>query len=173
MDQQSDNVLTALNARRRAFERCLAAPEVQAYLKGVASRNNRPAFRTCPCCGYPTLYERARYDGCVICDWEDDGQDDPEFAPHEGNYVPDEVAGGPNADYSLTEARFNFAQHGQIFRPSDEAYLKRSNQNTDLGGALRRVFDLLLPSVEPDAYVAVLPEVTALTKRKYENYNID
>lgn len=31
---------------------------------------------TCPCCGYPTLDEKDSYDICLLCDWEDDGQDD-------------------------------------------------------------------------------------------------
>lgn len=62
------------------------------------SQNIYSRFK-CPCCGYPTLDERAAYDICVLCNWEDDGQDDPNA---------DEVWGGPNAGYSLTEARKNF-----------------------------------------------------------------
>lgn len=60
---------------------------------------NIPYRVKCPCCGYPTLDERGAYDICVLCNWEDDGQDDP---------YADEVWGGPNADYSLTEARNNY-----------------------------------------------------------------
>jgi hypothetical protein len=30
----------------------------------------------CPCCGYPTIDEKASYDICILCYWEDDGQDD-------------------------------------------------------------------------------------------------
>ncbi|MFD2115605.1 CPCC family cysteine-rich protein [Paenibacillus yanchengensis] len=50
----------------------------------------------CPCCGYPTLEERRNWEICSLCNWEDDGQDDPHA---------DQVWGGPNQDYSLTEAR--------------------------------------------------------------------
>lgn len=57
---------------------------------------------TCPCCGYPTLTERGGYDICCLCNWEDDGQDDPRA---------DEVWGGPNGRYSLTEARVNFGRY--------------------------------------------------------------
>lgn len=32
----------------------------------------------CPCCGYATLGEPEAYEICVVCGWEDDGQDDPE-----------------------------------------------------------------------------------------------
>lgn len=57
---------------------------------------------TCPCCGYPTLEERAAYDICRLCNWEDDGQDDSSA---------NKVWGGPNGDYSLTAARKNFKEH--------------------------------------------------------------
>src|SRR5690606_15709062 len=30
----------------------------------------------CPCCGHPTLGERAGFEICPVCFWEDDGQDD-------------------------------------------------------------------------------------------------
>ena len=56
---------------------------------------------SCPCCGYPTLGGRAEYEICELCFWEDDGQDAPNA---------DEVWGGPNHGYSLTEAQQNFEQ---------------------------------------------------------------
>jgi hypothetical protein len=59
----------------------------------------------CPCCHLPTLEERAVYDICVVCWWEDDGQDDENA---------DVVFGGPNGEYSLTEARRNYAHHGHM-----------------------------------------------------------
>lgn len=31
---------------------------------------------TCPCCGYPLLWERGMYEICPLCWWEDDGLDD-------------------------------------------------------------------------------------------------
>lgn len=46
----------------------------------------------CPCCGFPTLEELRGYEICELCDWEDDGQDDP---------YANQVLGGPNGDYSL------------------------------------------------------------------------
>ena len=64
----------------------------------------------CPCCGFPTLGGRATYEICAICDWEDDGQDD---------HNADEILGGPNRDYSLTEARGNFKARGSMYRPED------------------------------------------------------
>jgi hypothetical protein len=54
----------------------------------------------CPACCYPTLRNRNAYDYCSLCNWEDDGQDDP---------YAHERWGGPN-DSSLDVARENFAQ---------------------------------------------------------------
>ena len=65
----------------------------------------------CPCCGYPTLHELGGYDVCWVCDWEDDGQDDPHA---------DEVWGGPNGYLSLTDCRRAYEQNvekGKYFKP--------------------------------------------------------
>lgn len=70
-------------------------------------------FHRCPCCGAHTLRARARYDICTLCGWEDDGQDDP----HAG-----ERWGGPNGDYTLTEARANARAYSTMYRPSDRAF---------------------------------------------------
>ena len=43
----------------------------------------------------------------MLCNWEDDGQDDDNA---------NEVLGGPNADYSLSEARTNFRERGHMYR---------------------------------------------------------
>lgn len=62
----------------------------------------------CPCCGFQSLTERGNYEICPLCKWEDDGQDDPHA---------DEVWGGPNDDYSLSEARKNFKSNASMYRP--------------------------------------------------------
>jgi hypothetical protein len=49
------------------------------------------------------LSERAGFDICPVCFWEDDGQDD---------YDADVVRGGPNAALSLSEARSNYQAFG-------------------------------------------------------------
>ena len=46
-------------------------------------------------------------------DWEDDGQNDPNA---------DQVNGGPNGDYSLTEARINFQKYYIMYRPLDRRF---------------------------------------------------
>ena len=65
----------------------------------------------CPCCRYPTLDERGGYEICELCGWEDDGQDDPHA---------DEVWGGPNGLYSLSEARSNFKKYLTQYDPAKE-----------------------------------------------------
>src|SRR6185436_20419245 len=71
----------------------------------------------CPCCHFPTLNERAGFDICFLCNWEDDGQDD-----HNANLV----LGGPNQDYSLAEARQNFSHYLTSYRPSDTYHFERT-----------------------------------------------
>jgi hypothetical protein len=64
----------------------------------------------CPCCGSKSLEERGAYEVCPVCEWEDDGQDDPNA---------DEIWGGPNGDLSLTKARENWKQYGSIYGNSE------------------------------------------------------
>jgi hypothetical protein len=54
------------------------------------------------------LSERGGYEICSLCNWEDDGQDDPHA---------EEVWGGPNGSYSLVQARANFRQHLVMYDP--------------------------------------------------------
>ncbi len=85
----------------------------QWYVQQTEKQKSWARYRdryVCPCCFMPTLRTRAVYDICDICDWEDDGQDSDDA---------DEVRGGPNGDYSLREARDNFAQHFTMYRPAD------------------------------------------------------
>jgi hypothetical protein len=49
----------------------------------------------CPCCKYKTLSERARYEICAVCFWEDDGRDD-------------------NRDLGFAKARDNFEKFGAV-----------------------------------------------------------
>jgi hypothetical protein len=57
----------------------------------------------CPCCRRRTLAERAGYEICPVCFWEDDGQDEADA---------DIVRGGPNYTLSLVQARRNYARIG-------------------------------------------------------------
>ena len=83
---------------------------IQRIEQGV-SRLPQPNTRyACPCCGYPTLFQRGSYEVCELCDWEDDGQDDPHA---------NEVWGGPNGAYSLADARLNFKHYYIMYDPHE------------------------------------------------------
>lgn len=82
LSEADEEMLGRFRERRHLFEQYLS----DNHLKGCA----------CPSCGYPTLSGRQHFELCPICDWEDDGQDDPQA---------DEVWGGPNGALSLTDSR--------------------------------------------------------------------
>ena len=88
----------------------------------------------CPCCGYPTLDERNTYEICVLCNWEDDGQEDPHA---------NEVWGGPNADYSLTEARNYFKSFYIMYSEGRDLRLIKgqTEEEIKIKKALVEVFD--------------------------------
>jgi len=90
----------------------------------------------CPCCGYPTLRERGAYNICFLCNWEDDGQDDPRA---------DEVWGGSNAHYSLTHARNNFKKYFLMYDPEDNDRPSRRQNETELNAkkAIVAAFDAM------------------------------
>jgi Cysteine-rich CPCC len=67
---------------------------------------NDDSLFNCPCCGFPTLSQPNAYDICIVCWWEDDGQEDK---------TADEVWGGPNGKYSLRSGRKNFLSHGHMY----------------------------------------------------------
>ncbi len=71
---------------------------------GAACENDGmgPHVHACPCCGHPTLGERAGFEICPVCFWEDDGQDDVDAHVERG---------GPNRG-TLWEARANFLKFG-------------------------------------------------------------
>ena len=85
----------------------------------------------CPCCGYPTLDEVATYELCVLCLWEDDGQDDDNA---------DVIWYGPNSDYSLSEARRNFEEFRIMFRPGDQRF-RQSERELKIKGLWISAFE--------------------------------
>lgn len=99
------SITKSIAVRRHWFEDNLVrvSPDMKSGKKNV--------LFTCPCCGYPTLSERCIYEICCLCNWEDDGQDDSNA---------DEVRGGPNKGYSLTQARINFAKLQVMYSPDDD-----------------------------------------------------
>jgi Cysteine-rich CPCC len=85
--------------------RCRAVP---VRYSGTMSSRTKEENVACPCCGYPTLQESGGYEICCLCNWEDDGQDDADA---------DDVKGGPNGSYSLSEARENFRRYWVMYGP--------------------------------------------------------
>lgn len=91
-------------------------------------------FHLCPCCYLPSLIERNGYEICSNCDWEDDNQNTDQAG---------EVWGGPNADYSLTEARENYKKHYIMYRVSDVSFdVHNSEYVTSCESLIAAYYDL-------------------------------
>lgn len=82
---------------------------------GVDSIEGEPVkLLECPCCGYCTIGERANYEICSVCWWEDDGQD---------NDTANDIYGGPNHKISLAQGRYNFLKFG-LYDPERKDLIK-------------------------------------------------
>jgi len=155
--QLSPAETSALQSRRLAFELGLSDLRVQGALILISAPYEQPRIEVCPCCGYPTLERRAYHDTCDLCSWEDDGQDDARA---------DEVWGGPNTSYSLTEARRNFIDHRTTYRPSDDQHFARVEAYRAARQDIIDVYDTLLPVVQPWTFIGALPEIERLYERR-------
>ncbi|WP_046226131.1 CPCC family cysteine-rich protein [Paenibacillus dauci] len=122
----------------------------------------------CPCCGYPTLEERRSWEICCLCNWEDDGQDDPDA---------DRVYGGPNEDYSLTEARKNFKMHYTMYRDT-QRILQQTDKEIQTKKSLIHAFkqletaqDTCIPYIWQEIYSfeKVLADLVHETVERYSN----
>lgn len=98
---------------RGATNDYLAQRMSQLGVASVSITGEAPPMKACPCCGRDTLDDRGQFDICVVCWWEDAGQD---------NESADEAFGGPNENISLSRARANFLIHG-IYCPAREDLL--------------------------------------------------
>jgi hypothetical protein len=159
MMQISSAEASALKTRRLAFELGLSDLRVQGALIARSSPGRSIDLAVCPCCGYPTLSARGMFDICCLCGWEDDGQDDRNA---------DAVRGGPNSDYSLTEARRNFIDYRTQYRPADTGRFEREMPTRAVRTELIAVFDALLPIVHPWTFIAALPDIERLERTIYE-----
>lgn len=127
----------AFELRRETFEDILA-PELTPEQR-LREQMIEHARATCPCCAYPTIVGRAALDICPLCGWEDDGQDDADRKPP-GAPLPDAVVGGVNHDYSLREARENFAQYVTMYRPTDRDF-EHERAQTNIKRAIAAAYD--------------------------------
>jgi hypothetical protein len=144
-------------ARRRWFDRYLARVENGELPPLIVG----PRV-TCPCCGYPTLKKRHTWDLCPMCDWEDDGQDDSEA---------DEVWGGPNRSYSLTDARRNFELRGIMYDAAETAKRANANERYEVEALIRaamvKVYDAMLREPQHSSLGAQWSEIEQLEKQLY------
>lgn len=92
------------------------------YCSQIDKEKNWATYRDrylCPCCYMPTLDDRGAFELCSICFWEDDGQDSDDA---------DIIRGGPNHNYSLSEARENFQKYLTMYRPNDKRAFEMENK---------------------------------------------
>lgn len=127
----------SLAIRRRWFD------ENAKVLQAAAPRKVVKPFFTCPCCGYPTLGSRGSYETCLLCWWEDDGQDEADA---------DEVLGGPNGNYSLAQARTNFQRHLVMYPPAEDPRVGGPDSASTLE-AKRLIVDAYGAMCEPNAHL--------------------
>jgi hypothetical protein len=85
----------------------------------------------CPCCHHPTLRERANFEICAECGWEDDGQDDDDA------HV---VRGGPNGRLTLAQARLDYLK--AIADEPDESSVARGGDGLWWTAARSEIPDL-------------------------------
>ncbi|MEK3916232.1 CPCC family cysteine-rich protein [Paenibacillus sp. FSL H7-0331] len=111
----------------------------------------------CPCCNYPTLEERRGWEICCLCNWEDDGKDDP---------LADKVWGGPNPDYSLTEARENFKKRYIMYRDR-RRILKQTNKEIQTKRNLINAFEKLR-TANNESTQQIWQEIDSFEKELYK-----
>jgi len=99
------------------------------------------------------------YDMCALCEWEDDYQDDPHA---------NEVWGGPNADYSLEEARVNFEKYGGrggMYRPEHDRDFQRVRNRFPRNRLLTNAYERLVQATTLEELITEIEKV-----RKVEDW---
>lgn len=113
LDKVKLSILADFYYRRKLFDNYLTEKNIELH--------------TCPGCGYPTLTERGGYEICIVCNWEDENQDDKDA---------DEIWGGPNYELSLTENRLNIG--GQLAKIAEEIGGRINNEPPEVLTILSR-----------------------------------
>lgn len=119
MNEAEIEILAAFHARRAHYETYLKANDIDLH--------------TCPGCGFPSLEARGEFFICMVCFWEDDGQDD------NVNGVFSELletwnVSGPNGSLTLTQNRINI---GRIMETNAE--LKSGEIDLDTARVLKTI----------------------------------
>lgn len=121
----------------------------------------------CPCCNFLTKEFANDFEICPICFWQDDGQNDMDS---------DKIKGGPNKDYSLTEARQNFQRNYTMFRPSDKELFNYTREKKNKNGKVVlnkvsikkkviRIFAELQEASSPDTQLSLSKDIDKLIKK--------
>lgn len=120
----------------------------------------------CPCCGYLTLPRRLhpqmpQWDICILCNWEDDGQTDQDA---------DRIYGGPNAKYSLTEARTNFKKYLVMYSPNNAKRITKGDWPKELTikQSLIKLFEEVGMSNDKNNKDKIWSEITKLENKLNE-----
>lgn len=115
-------------------------------------------FFACPCCNYRTLPERGSYFICFLCNWEDDGQDEP---------YENEVWGGANGTYSLIQARKNFAKYLTMYSPEDKEMFEENTKKIDTKKLIIEKFKKLNKLLCKDSCIKLKEEIKNLKEQLY------
>ena len=129
------------------------------YMEQVAKNKTWPKYHEkylCPCYYMPTLDERASFDICTICFWEDDGQDTDDAGI---------IRGGPNHDYSLKEARENFVKYHTMYRPTDVEHFEREQSQMNFKRQLYQMYSKAMKSGK----ISDWKEVISVHEKYYED----
>ena len=110
-------------------------------------------MKLCPCCKLLTLPDMDLHEICPVCWWEKDDQ-------NETNKY--EIFGGPNHDYSLSEAQSNFKKYYIMFRPSDPKFSKL-NKEIKIKKEMIRLYQNML--VSDDVRVEKMDKYLKLLKK--------
>ncbi|HET6977701.1 MAG TPA: CPCC family cysteine-rich protein [Pyrinomonadaceae bacterium] len=142
--------------RRKFFDSYGALPNQQAA--GVPPKGVR---LTCPCCGFPMLGESAAYEICRLCSWEDDGQDTPNA---------DEVWGGPNHGYSLSDARTNFDLYLAVYPPAQDTRIggPDTQREKDIKSKIIAAFERMMEDPQPQELIALWQSVLENEESLYQ-----
>lgn len=113
---------------------------------------------SCPCCNYPTLAERGAYHICVLCFWEDDGQDEP---------FCEEVWHGPNGNYSLSQARNNFSEYLTYCSPEDKEIFEMNKEKDHLKICLIQKYEALKNETSKEKIIKIECEIEKIKNQLY------
>jgi hypothetical protein len=86
-------LIAAFHARRAHYNTYLVANDIRLH--------------TCPGCGFPSLTSRGEFAICIICSWEDDGQDDSTDSILSELLTKGINISAPNGNLTLTQNRIN------------------------------------------------------------------